>query len=144
MWTPNTQLLPKCSIRYRWKYIRNFAFKLLNQFAKIHQLGYCCPHLRFEDLNQDINVVIDKVLYPWRIDSTGKVAEMVHSQIFELEQAYTVPEIIRDDKGKITSKCDTWIFGCLLYEFIWGHQPHPYFTELFRFLRSRNLSDDLD
>lgn len=73
LWTPNTKVLPKCSIRYRWKYIKNFAYKLLNQFAKIHKLGYCCPHMRYEDLNQDVNVIMDKIIYPWRIDSSGQV-----------------------------------------------------------------------
>ena len=49
---------------------------------------------------------------------------------------------MKNDKGKVTSKCDSWIFGCLLYEFIWGHQPNSYFEELFKFLRMRNIHDE--
>jgi len=50
------------------------------------------------------------------------------ANLINIEDPYCFPELYNEGRTKVSSKCDSWIFGCLLYEFIWGHPPNSYFV----------------
>ena len=120
--------MPKSAIRYRWNFIAHIAKCLLNKINKIHESGYCCPYLTYESVNANTNYILDKILLPCRIDSQGKIVEIAHNELFSMDDPYCMPEVFRNKKKILTFKCDSWKFGCILYEFIWGHPPKNYFN----------------
>lgn len=114
LWEPNLQPLPKTAINYRWKFIPSLAKNILQQLATAHSNGFCFPHLRWHHLNKI--KLLDKIIYPCPIDKTGKIKNQIGFNSLKYEDPYCCPEFYRfTEKGKVSYKCDSWIFGCTLY-----------------------------
>lgn len=75
LWEPNPDPMPKAALNYRWSYIPSVAREILTQFSKVHEIGFCLPHLRWHQLNK--NKSIEKVLYPCTIDKKGIIKEQL-------------------------------------------------------------------
>jgi hypothetical protein len=125
LWEPNAEPMPKGGLHYRWSYIPSFGRWLLIQLSKVHEAGFCLPHLRWKDLNRSRGV--EKVLYPCGIDRKGILKERLGWKSLHFEDPYCCPDFYRMEEG-LTFRCDTWVFGCLLYEFIYSHPPLSFLT----------------
>jgi len=89
LWEPNQEPMFKTAINYRWKYLPVLAKQILQQMAKVHSLGFCLPHLRWQHLNR--NKLIDRVVYPCPIDKNGKIKGRTGFNSLKYEDAYCCP-----------------------------------------------------
>lgn len=96
--------------------------------SKVHSAGFCLPQLKWSQINK--NGEIEKPLYPCPIDKDGIIKIKVGFSSIDYESSYCCPELFRLHKNEITSKCDSWIFGCILYEFIYGHPPSSFAQQI--------------
>ena len=78
------------------------------------------------------------------MDRNGKILnnKIVRDNLLKIDDAYCPPELF-DKKKTMNYKYDSWIFGCLLYEFIWGHKPKSFIVELMEHINSRDSTHGL-
>jgi hypothetical protein len=85
--------MPKGGLNYRWSFIPSFGRELLMQLSRVHEIGYCLPHLRWKNLN--IKRGIEKTLYPCLIDKNGMMKSQLGWKSLNYEDAYCCPEFLR-------------------------------------------------
>ena len=130
------------ALSYRWKHIPSIASALLTQMSQVHSLGYCLPHLRWQHLSQQR--LIDNVPYPCLIDSKGAIREQLGWSSLRFEDPYCPPEFYHQaHQHHFDHRCDTWVFGCLLYQFIYGHPPASFLEQLATFCKARRIEQSL-
>lgn len=123
LWEPNDTILPKQSINFRWKFIPICLMKFCKQLNLLEEHGYALPHLRWPHLHSHLG--ISRPIYPSHADSTGKIHQVLHENLFKLDDSYCAPELFRK-KNTVSLKINSWVFGCIMYEFIWGHPPNSF------------------
>jgi hypothetical protein len=47
---------------------------------KLHKVGYCCPNLRFAEIN---NEGIQNLVYPCQIDPSGKITYFYKAELID-------------------------------------------------------------
>jgi hypothetical protein len=50
--------------------------------------------------------------------------------IFDYDDGFIAPEFIKKDAKEITNKIDTWVFGSILYNILFGKPPKSYISQL--------------
>lgn len=98
------------------------------------------PHLRWSHLHSELGIT--RVTFPAHADGSGKLHHILHENLLKLDDPYCAPELFRK-KSATTLKINTWIFGCIIYEFIWGHSPNSFILLLLEYIQSRHSSFDL-
>lgn len=93
LWEPNADPMPKAALNYRWSYIPSVAREILTQMSKVHEMGFCLPHLRWRHLSKHKG--IEKVLYPCQIDKKGALREQLGWKSLNYEDPYCAPEFLR-------------------------------------------------
>ena len=86
-----------------------------------------------------ILVLIDKI-------QLSKVEQYSEEQIEEIfSDAYIPPELINSNFN-ITSKADSWVFGVILFNILFGHSPIGYYIQLkewWEIIKRQNFAKDI-
>ena len=86
-----------------------------------------------------ILLLIDKI-------QLSQIEQYSEEQIEEIfSDAYIPPELIKSNIN-ITSKADSWIFGIILFNILFGHSPIGYYIQLkewWEIIKSQNFTKDI-